>query len=433
VYKEGRLENEVWDPFNYVKFLYPKILQPRQGELDWNKQDNPINEECSICLEEKFDPKKSIVLPCRHQFCAGCIIDWQKGNLLDRDGHQQSDQCPACRQHMPVVEQSLMERRTLLIHKARRIRKKQNSNPILENGDQKLAAEETRNRLCEEALDSCNKAMYSEKYQQVKYFENIEILAEMGRKNYIYKAEILIEMGRNEEALDEINKMLKIHYSVATDPLTKNCVKYEIALRKDDEREMDELMGTMTRQLRGMDRASASPLFVINDAYTTQARAFLAEEEWLFAVLVTQNKLLGFTWKLMANTPWISQRRPLGTKVATQNLEYLLNMGICGYKLKEYGRAIETLAYAVQLTRLSKFVFEPYRYYALTMKEMGDWEEVLKVVTMAALYQPHCESLGKPAHQFFKEMLKDWYENHKSDQAPQNNDQKIDILLEFKM
>ena len=411
MYKDGRLKNEIYDPFDEGEYSYPPCLQPRDSELDWENQNDPINEECQICLEAKFDPKKSIVLPCRHQFCAGCIIDWQKGNLIDRGGHQQADQCPACRQRMPVIEQSLMKRADMLLREARDMRKNQGSNLSSKGGDKQLADEDAHNHLFREAVDLLDKAMLS-KHRQ--------------RTTFIEKASIFIEMKRNVEAVQEIEKLMNYHYSVTTNPVALNCAKYEQALKEGNEEKMDELMDIMTQQLRGMHRAITAPFLMINDAYTMQVRAFMAEEDWTSAAFITEAKLLNFTWKLMADTPWISQG-PLAGKVARRNLEYMLNLGICAYKTKKYESGIQPLYCAVMMNRQSKLVFDAYRYYALIFKELGDWEEVLKVITMAALYQPHCESLGKPTRLFFKEMLRDWHENHRHDDAPQLP--KMDILL----
>lgn len=182
----------------------------------------------------------------------------------------------------------------------------------------------------------------------------------------------------------------------------------------------------MAQQLSVMHRGNSAPFLMINDAHTIQARALLAAEDWRGA-LDCYEKLMDFTWDLMATTPWIANGE-LARKVRRRNMEYMLNLGICSYKLGKYADAIQPLSCAVMMNRQSKIEVDTYRYLALTQKEIGDWEEVLKVITMAALYQPHCEFAGKETHAFFKEMLKDWYNNHRSDKVPQHAGPKIDVL-----
>lgn len=46
-------------------------------------------EECSICLEAKL--KKSVVLPCSHEFCAACMINFIKSKNV------RHVVCPTCR------------------------------------------------------------------------------------------------------------------------------------------------------------------------------------------------------------------------------------------------------------------------------------------------------------------------------------------------
>jgi tetratricopeptide (TPR) repeat protein len=414
MYKTGRLENHVPSVYDEGAYSYPDRLQPRQDELDWENQDNPRNEECHICLANNFDPKRSIVLPCKHQYCAGCIIEWQKGKL-ERGGNKQADECPTCLQRMPVVEQSLMERADKLLQKAKESKKKRAlTKKIVESKDENDADETTRKELCEDALELTEKSLQSRSCQ---------------RTNHITKAEILLEMGRNLEAANTIHDLLQLHYKITKDPLVKNCFRYEQAMYDEqNEEKMDELMQTMTQQLQGMDRLSVPPFIMINDAYTIQARALMADQAWGAAIDITQSKLLDFTWKLMADTPWIANGE-FQAKVAKRNLEYMMNLGIAHYNLGDYDEALYPLSCAVMMNRQSKMEFGSYRYFALSLKGLGDWEEVLKVITMAALYQPHCASLGQETFMFYKEMLQDWYNDHRNVETPPCVYQKVDFLL----
>ena len=175
-FKHNRINHHV--PSVYFEGAYhsPDLLQHREGDLDWNNQDNPVNDECQICLESKFDPTKSIVLSCRHQFCAGCIIDWQKGNIFERRGLQQADQCPICRKEMPVIEQSIVIRADMLLQKA-----KEECKPVQAGKKPSKESKETQERLCKEGLELMDKALQSKNSQRTNRIIKAEILTEMGK------------------------------------------------------------------------------------------------------------------------------------------------------------------------------------------------------------------------------------------------------------
>ena len=50
-----------------------------------NQGQNPINTDCSICLDPVNENSKTLV--CNHQFCTGCIDKWLEKNRS----------CPTCR------------------------------------------------------------------------------------------------------------------------------------------------------------------------------------------------------------------------------------------------------------------------------------------------------------------------------------------------
>ena len=401
------------------EYNYPKALRSDRDpsleiDINFDQQKEPLNEECQICLDETFDPKTSIVLPCRHQSCAKCIMEWQKGNRVKPEGISlEGDKCPTCREQMPVVEGSLLERANRLYRQAKQMGRENQSE---QNQEKRRQNSQQHQKVCEDALH---------------LFDMVLLYKGCQRYTPVYRATLLTEMGRCQEAADEINKCIANYYSVTDNPIVLNCAKYEEALKEGNKQRQQDLFGTMTQQLQLMRMHPGglpSFLFVFH-AYTDLVRAYTAGKEWEKAIEVIDEKLMDFTWLLQAETPWIADGSgPMGFTLHQRNLEFMLNKGICLYNLGKYENAIAPLSVAVLANRQCKVAVDPYRYLALTFQMLGDWEEMLKVITMAAMYQPHCQIFGEDVCAFYKEMLKDWYDNHRQDAMPTYQTRKLNLL-----
>ncbi|KAL3924704.1 MAG: hypothetical protein SGARI_005982, partial [Bacillariaceae sp.] len=242
-YKKAREQNKTICLTDEGETFYPDSFGQSNMDLDWTIQGDPINQECQICLEAHIDPKVSVVLPCRHQFCTPCIVDWQKGDLMDRRSlnPRLRDQCPTCRRKpMPVVEKCLLQRLNRLYREACFVGwendRKKRMNVEMTERDQ----ESEHNRLFQlkEALVLADKVLLSKNHQK-----NI----------YIRKAEILMELGQSTDAFGEVGRLIEELYRTAPTPIIKEFAEYDQALEEGNQDKEERLRAKMIQLLRRMD------------------------------------------------------------------------------------------------------------------------------------------------------------------------------------
>jgi len=78
-----------------------------------DKDVEPINDTCGICLEENM-VNRTVLSECHHAFCLECLRNWQK--YQQRGGGQKREhQCPYCRKDLDQsIEDKILETARLL-------------------------------------------------------------------------------------------------------------------------------------------------------------------------------------------------------------------------------------------------------------------------------------------------------------------------------
>ena len=64
----------------------------------WIIFENPETDECPICIEPHEGAKLWTRTKCGHIFHTECLMDWTKGQLLDKKYFRSKAVCPVCRQ-----------------------------------------------------------------------------------------------------------------------------------------------------------------------------------------------------------------------------------------------------------------------------------------------------------------------------------------------
>ncbi|KAL7559166.1 hypothetical protein ACA910_010104 [Epithemia clementina (nom. ined.)] len=304
--------------------------------------DASRNSQCPICFSDPI-PNAIILKSCRHAFCLGCLVAWQKHEAISMLSLKRAKTtCPICRSETGEdVEDSLVEKTLLLTAQASRC--DQNN-------------EERRLRLLSEALSCTDQLLEAD-------CPRIDV--------YLNKAQILVKLGRFAEAIQLVDETIEENERRINHPVVQLCQAADQAEAQGDMAEFERLQEEV---VHAFDTLGPVPTRLqtssYTDCYLIQADAYEAQENYAAAKEIYFQALQ--TIEDPAAVSPVLQRK------------IFMGLAKCAYELGVYEKSIAASDAALEMNRHFPGV---HKYKALSLKKQGNLDKAIRTMKRAVLYE----------------------------------------------